>query len=444
MLRKESMFKVRSVNVQLLTLICVTVLVLSLFSTVFPTSAAAGGFGENSRWKTNSIQGRALNDNRMVSSFREGFGSNGFAMYWSELLYTFLVFTVLTVVALLLKVYLKPEVDYRFGRTGANRITDRREILNLLERSSDFRSLYEIQVDEEDCRESFKCPIIGISQDNLIEVECDSPMIIGQDFNNFKLRVNFRINSRDKDEFYQFDTVSKNITRSARDGRTVTIIRLVLPEYISKDQKRQHHRVKPLGKFAFDVDLLDPPSVGKTMRSHGFRPLHEARITDISAGGMKVVFTAKGEDLKVQYGQVICARFTVPTATDQLEMPEGSKYFLARARVVGIQRGSNGKRHLRVMSREYEAITPASYSVKLMFLDRGTIDRETRTVTFRSAGSFVFQDLTRWITAYHRFNVLKEKDTLRKPPEGKNLYPRTALIVKAKYPTEQLEQRVAA
>ncbi len=445
MSKKESMLKVRSVKVQLLTLICVTVLVLSLFSTVFPTSASAGGFKDNSRWRTNSIQGRALSDNRMVSSFREGFGSNGFAMYWSELLYTFLVFTVLSVVALLLKVYLKPQVDDRFGRIGANRITDRREIINLLERSHDLRSLYEIQVDDEDYRESFKCPIIGINQDNLIEVECDSPMIIGQDFNNRKLRVNFRLNSRESDEFYQFDTVSKNITRGTIDGRTVTFIRLVIPDYISKDQKRQHHRVRPLGKFGFGVDLLDPPSVGKTMRSRGFRPLHEARITDISAGGMKVVFTAKGEDLNIRYGQVICARFTLPTSTDQLEMPEGSKYFLARARVVGIQRGSVGKkRHLRVMSREYEAITPASYSVKLMFIDRGTVDRETRTVTFRPAGSFVFQDLTRWITAYQRFRVLEEKDTLRKPPEGKNLYPRVDLIVKAKYPAEQLEQRAAA
>lgn len=444
MLRKESMFKVRSVKVQLLTLICATVLVLSLFSTVFPTSATAGGFNENSRWRTNSIQGRALSDNRMVSSFREGFGSNGFAMYWSELLYTLLVFTVLIVAVLLLRVWLRPEVDAGFGRTGANRITDRREIINLLERSNDLRSLYEIQVDEDDYRESFKCPILGISQDNLIEVECDSPMVLGQNFNNRKLRVNFRVTSRESDEFYQFDTVSKNITRGVFCDRTVTIIRLVIPNCISKDQKRQHHRVKPLGKFGFDVDLLDPPSVGKTMRASGFKPLHEARITDISAGGMKVAFTSKGEDLKVQYGQVICARFTVPTATDQLEMPEGSKYFLARARVVGIQRGSVGKRHLRVMSREYEAVTPAPYSIKLMFIDRGTVDSETRTVTFRPAGSFVFQDLTRWVTAYQRFKVLEEKDTLRKPPEGKNLYPRVALVAKAKYPAERLEQRAAA
>ena len=176
------------------------------------------------------------------------------------------------VVVLLLRVWLRPEVDDGFGRTGANRITDRREIINLLERSNDLRSLYEIQVDEDDYRETFKCPIFGISQDNLIEVECDSPMILGQNFNNRKLRVNFRVTSRESDEFYQFDTVSKNITRGLFCGRTVTLIRLVIPAYISKDQKRQHHRVRPLGKFAFDVDLLDPPSVGKTMPARGFKP----------------------------------------------------------------------------------------------------------------------------------------------------------------------------
>ncbi|MBW2624382.1 MAG: hypothetical protein JRD68_15845 [Deltaproteobacteria bacterium] len=444
MLRKERSIRVHSRSMQLITMICAAALVITLLSVVGLKSAAAGGFNDYNRLRVNPIQGRALNNNNMVSSFRQGFGSNGFDMYWNELLYTLLIFTVLIVAVLLLRMWLKPEVVNGFGQSGSNRIIDRREIMDLVEQSIDMRSLYELQIDEAGYEESFKCPILGISEDNLIEVECGSPMIIGQRFDNRKIRVNLRVTSRESDEFYQFDTTSKNIARGFFYGRTMTLIRLALPSYISRDQKRQHHRVTPTGKFAFDVNLLDPPGLGKTMPSRGFRPLHEARITDISAGGMKVTFKVKGEDIKVRYGQEVCARFTLPTATDELEMPEGDKYFLVRARVVSVQRGSVGKRRLRVMSKDYEAITPAPYSIKLMFIDRGIVDRETRTVMFRPAGSFAFQDLSRWITSYQRFRVLQEKDTLRKPPEGKNLYPRVALEVKPKYPAQQVEQRVAA
>jgi len=347
-----------------------------------------------------------------------------------ELWLALLVLLCIVLLALILRAVFRPK-RHSFAKSEIDQVEEPKLIRELIQKSVDLRSIYDIEVFDRAYREIYKGSVLGINRDGLIEVEVSNFTDPALDFRDKEVRVAFRMSRLGQEEYFQFDTVSKFIGLTEVGGRREKAVRLVLPRIMVRSQKRRFLRVQPRGKLAFKVDFLAGPASAAPLPAAAFRLLHQADISDISIGGLQAVVTCRGRELRVRPQQELYARFRLPTAgLDVADLPD---FFLARAKVLEIHRKSRGR---RIMSREADANMVGPHLIRVTFTARGRYNAEDKTISFRPTTPVIFDDLARWIHAYQRYVIQEEKDTKRKPLPAKNMYSREPLEVTPKYPPQ--------
>ncbi len=374
-------------------------------------------------------------DLNYLHGVKKGFSGSGVLISWWTVLYFFLILAALILLIILLRRWIKP-AKYRVAKWSSDIIKDPKRIHNIIERSITLRAVYDMEILDEDYQELYRGQVLGINPENELEVELSSYIDPSKEFKDKDIQVSFRMSRRGKQEFYRFNTVTKYLDVTTRYGRREKAVRLAMPKEMEKSQKRRHIRVEPVGPFRFKVRLLEcffntePVSVSR------FTLLHHAEVSDISTSGLQAVITARYSELSLAPDQTVFINFRLPV--NDLEMEHVPGEFLIQAKVVSVVRRPTGR---RVMSKKADERIVGPNMVGLEYTAKGHINRQEKTVTFRPATSLVFEDLARWIQAYQRYMIQKERGTLRKPDVVKNRYPRFKPKVEPKYPSEPLEKK---
>lgn len=142
-----------------------------------------------------------------LSRVKSGFGGSGVRLSWEELLSLVLILLLLLCLALLLRIVLKPK-RIKFGQSEMDQIEDQEEIRNIINRSADLRAVYDIEVFNQEYKEIYKGPVLGINRDDLVDVDLGAYTGANLDFKEKGVHVAFRMSRRGKENYYQLDRKS--------------------------------------------------------------------------------------------------------------------------------------------------------------------------------------------------------------------------------------------
>ncbi len=360
-------------------------------------------------------------DRVFLSRVQKGFGSSGFTWGPKEVAYLIGIIVVATLIFYLIKLIFHLDKYYTLANRDIDRIDSPRRIRRILRRSIDLRATYDMEIYDRAYQEIYKCKPIAINNNNEIEVEISSYLDPNLNFSNKKARIAFRMSRRGKQEFYHFETTSLYMDFTVvRDLREKSI-RLAMPTVIHRGQKRRFVRVEPVGAFAMSINIIKPKSDGAMIPLKAFKVIGEGAVNDISIGGINVRVTKNKKKEEFKKNDLVYIHFKLPTTDLALEnTPED---FFVKTRVVN-----------------FEKISSTDNELKLMFVERGTLDRKTRTISFRPTTWMSFEDLSRWIQAYQRYLLQEERGIKPRPDSVKNIYAPEPLDVTPKYPRQELRR----
>lgn len=368
-------------------------------------------------------------DRNYLDNVKTGFGGHGLGSHLELLVILAALTLAIVLLILVLSRWLKP-LRLSFFKGRIDLIESPEKVRETVNCSIAARSVYEIEVFDEAYKETYKGVVLGTSPKGNVDIELSSYTDPNLDFKNKPLMGAFRISHRGKNEFYRFNATSLGIGNTDAYGRREKIIRLTMPLSMEKSQKRQYNRIEPAGRFGFAVHLLTADIAIPPIPLDNFKLAHKTVVRDISLGGLQVVMIARGDELKVAVDDEIFVHFRLPKR--DLAVTDLEPGFILKVKVISVVRIPTGR---RVMSQESDLRTSGPYTIKLQYLARGQINRQTKTVDFTPIGPLTLEDLGRWLQAYQRFLIQKEKDTLPQPDQVKNLYPRRPPDVAPKYPS---------
>ncbi|MBF0528067.1 MAG: hypothetical protein HQK55_02105 [Deltaproteobacteria bacterium] len=324
---------------------------------------------------------------------------------WVSILLVITALLIVVIILIGLLFYLVKRARQAEGPADMLRVTLQDDIRDLINRSIDFRSIYDIVVHDPDYREIYRGQALGINWDDEIEVEIAPYIDPNLDFFQKKVSVSFRITDHGQHESYAFDSVSKYIDYTDNYGKRARALRLNLPETIAMGQKRRYLRLAPEGEYAFSVVFFEPVHHhAPPLPLNLFRRLYSAEVSDISIGGMQVVLHAKTAEVKLRAGDETYVYFRLPLTG--LDVQNVLDEFFLRVKVVSLDRLITGR---RVMSLTADRMIPGPHSIRLQFLGRGLVDRKQKQVVFQQVAAENFADLAHWLTAYHRHKTPKLK-----------------------------------
>lgn len=361
-------------------------------------------------YPVSSLMPRCGFDYEFLSIIKRSFGGSG-VLYWDDVLFVLMLLLSLILLLLVLRGWFKPGV-HRFGPPDRDQINDPDKIREIIDRSIDLRAVYNIEVYDDNYKEIYKCNVLRVNPFDEIEVELDVFSDLTLDFKDKLVGVAFRMSRRGKQEFFHFDTISAFLDFTEIDGRRPKALRLLMPKQITKAQKRRHLRLNPRGRYAFNVDLIDPIRQLRPKSFAEYKPLHEGEVIDFSIGGMQTLVRAGRNELKLIPRQDVYLRFALPKAG--LHVDHVPDEFLVQAKIIDIQQldaqpaGSDG-------SGKPMIVRPSM--IRLMFTGRGYEHTEERDVNFRPVTPVLFEDLSRWLQAYQRHIIQEEKDSRRNAEE---------------------------
>ena len=369
-------------------------------------------------------------DTEYLRRVQNGFSALGTNISWPLLFWLLAFFLCLVLLLILLRRIFRPQ---RYGLGGRNPdiIDDPDEIGEIVERAVEQRAVFDLEVFDKDYKEIYKGQVLGINLRGQAEMEISSFSDPNLDFVDKEVQIVFRMSRRGKQEFYQFNTISKYVGITDIAGRREKSVRLAMPAVIEVGQKRKHLRVEPVGRFRFKVILFGSKQKGMVHSMASFYRLHEADVDNLSIGGLQLIVKSRLMDLKVKPNQEVFVHFRPPQSLMDVEnLP---KDFFIQARVIAVQRKVTGR---RIMSRESDMMTIGPNQIRLMFTGRGRLNKAERRVYFNEATTMAFEDLSRWIQAYQRILIREERGTEARPDRIKNIYPRRPPEVESKYPSQ--------
>jgi hypothetical protein len=369
-------------------------------------------------------------DRGFLHGVQHGFGSSG-VVSWAAISSVILFCLVLIAIIVLLRLWLRP-AKYTLIKGRDDLITDPETIENILQRAADMRAVFDLEIMDEGYDEIYRGELLGINDQGQIEAAVDSYTDPNLTFEDKYATVAFRLSRRGEQEFYQFNTTTLYIGISHLGGRRTKALRLAMPKQMEKSQKRRFMRVGTEGDD-IRVRFLGTDQTTQPMQMNGFRVLHDGQLRNVSVGGLEAVIKARPEELEIQPGDEVYVFFKLPQ--NGLGDPNLPKNVVARAETITVFRQQTGR---RVMSTEAERGVVGPHIVRVMFQAKGRMDPAGKQITFRSGDALAFEDLARWIQAYQRKKIQEERDTVRRPDEVPNLYPRKPLRAPEKYPPIQL------
>ncbi|MBW2092835.1 MAG: hypothetical protein JRI34_12040, partial [Deltaproteobacteria bacterium] len=328
-------------------------------------------------------------DKVFLSKVQKGFYSSGFTWGIREIALLIGIIVVATLLFYLIKLLFRLD-KYSLANLNFDRIENPRRIRRIIRRSIDLRAIYDMEVYDPAYQEIYKCMPIGINRNNELEVEISSYLDPNLDFKDKKVRVAFRMSRRGKQEFYHFETMSLYLDFTVvRDLREKSI-RLAIPSVLTRGQKRRFVRIEPVGAFSMNINILSPTQSGDTMPLKAFKVIGEAAVNDISIGGLNVRVTKNKKNQDFKKNDFMYIHFKLPI--NDLALDSALSDFFIKARVTS-----------------FEKISSTDNQLKLIFVERGRLNRETRSISFRPATWMSFEDLSRWMQAYQRHMLQEEK-----------------------------------
>ena len=374
-------------------------------------------------------------DERYLQGVKSGFAGLGMISDPAVLLPVILLLLAIVLLLLALWKLLKP-AEQSLVKRKVDQIMDPKEISAIIEKSVSYRSIYEIEVFDKAYKEIYKGQIVGVNERGEIEVELPSFHDVSLDFRDKDIHTTFRMSRLGKQEFYQFDSASKGMGRSAISKQKERVLLLAMPRGLEKGQKRRYIRIQPRGNYQFNVYLLSPALAGNPIPLKDFMRLHVTEVDDISVGGLRLVITARTQELRVKSGQDIYAHFRLPMNGLNVSM---NPDIIVQAKVVSVARKVTSGR--KVLSNEAIEKNPAPHYIRLMFTGRGKVNRKERIVFFRPFTTLLFEDLGHWIQAYQRWRIQEEKGTASRPIQAPRTYAQKPPLVPQKYPSQPLKRR---
>ncbi|MEW6261628.1 MAG: hypothetical protein AB1641_00995 [Thermodesulfobacteriota bacterium] len=346
--------------------------------------------------------GRGI-DPTYAEGVRKGFEGSGILAGLHTLIPILLVLLGVILLLLLLRLLFRP-TRIRFGRIPTEQITDPDKIRDIIKKSIDLRALYDLEVFHPDYKQIYKGQVLGLNQDGDLEMELGSYTDPNLDFQDQEARVAFGVSRRGQKEFYQFETFARGLGYTKALGLKQRVVVLSPPRTISLGQKRRYLRVSPSGQFAFKAEFLEPAMVGNRFLLNAFRRLHEVEVLDVGIGGLQAILKARSNELRIRPGQEVYLHFHLPLAGLKIQnVPEEIR---ARGKIISIERLATGR---RVMSRIMDEQTVGPHLIRVQFTGRGYLDARKKTVLFRPVTLMGFEDLSRWVQAFQRYRIQREK-----------------------------------
>jgi len=196
-----------------------------------------------------------------------------------------------------------------------------------------------------------------------------------------------------------------------------------MPQVVTRGQKRRHVRIEPRGEHSFIVSLLRPThGEDQQIPINAFKRVGDTTIKDISAGGLSS--SLRDERLAHLYhvNDLVYGYFKLPTK--DLSVQNIPTNFFFRARVISIENLGAGENIMKVM-----------------FIERGRLVSESRSVFFRPISWASFEDLSLWIQAYQRKLLQEERGMVARPASIRSIYRTEPLQVTSKYPRQPLSRK---
>jgi len=353
-------------------------------------------------------------DKAFLSRIQRGFGASGFTWGMEEVAYLIGIIVVATLIFYLIKTLFRLD-KYTLANLNMDRIENPRRIRRIVLRSIDLRAIYDIEVYDQAYQEIYKCMPIAINNDNELEVEISSYLDPNLDFKDKNVRVAFRMSRRGKQEFYGFETTSLYLDYTVVRGLREKSIRLLIPSVVNRGQKRGFVRIEPVGAFSMNINIIRPTKDGPEVPLKSFKLVAEATVNDISIGGLnaKIIKNNKKQDFRKN--DLIYLHFKLPI--NDLPLENIPTNFFIKARII-----------------DFEQISSTDNLLKLFFVERGRLNRQTRSIAFRKATWMSFDDLSFWIQAYQRHQLQEERGIKPRPDNVRNIYSAEPLNVMPKYP----------
>jgi len=359
-------------------------------------------------------------DKVFLNRVQEGFGSSGFTWGMEEVALVIGILAAAILIFYLIKIIFRLD-KYTIANIHIDRIESPRRIRRIIRRSIDLRAVYDLEVYDKAYQEIYKCMPIGINKTNELEIEISSYLDPNLDFRDKAVRIAFRTSRRGKEEFYHFETKSLYLDFTVIRKLREKSIRLVIPTIVNRGQKRRFVRVEPAGEFGLSVNLIRPTQDGKLVPLKSFKLIGKAMVNDISIGSLNVTMKNRKSNQEFKKNDLIYLHFKLPI--NDLDIQDIPTNHFIKARVVDFDRSSLNEVHL-----------------KLMFVERGTLDQEARAISFSPATWMSFEDLSFWIQAYQRHLLQEESGVKRRPDAVRNIYAPEPLNITPKYPRQSLRQ----
>ncbi len=362
-------------------------------------------------------------DRVFLESVQGGFQSSGTTWGIQEVLWILGILVGSIVIFLLLR-RLIPFLNlekYQLAKTSIDRIESPRQIRRIITRSVDLRAIYDMEVFDKVYLEIYKCMPIGLNKSDKLEIDISAFMDINLDFRDKSVMVSFRMSRRGKQEFYQFETRSLYLDMTDIRGLKERSIRLEVPQVITRGQKRRHVRIEPRGDYSFVVSFLRPTQGEDQIPINAFKRVCDTTIKDISAGGLSTLLRDDRLVRLYRMNDLVYGYLKLPT--EGLSAQNIPTNYFFKAKII-----SN------------EILEEGESLMKLMFIERGRLVSESRSIFFRPLSWASFEDLSLWVQAYQRKLLQEDRGTVTRPVNVRNIYTSEPLEVQPKYPRQPLNR----
>lgn len=328
-------------------------------------------------------------DEVFLGQIRRGFAGPDLHWGWSQALWSIAVLGGLALAVFLLRKRLKPKSRLVILR-DPDIIEARRTITDLIEESIRRRTVYELEVFDKAYPDLCRCRPVGVGSAGDIELQPEPGLDPALGFVDKPVRAMFRLNRQDQQEVYAFESRTRHMDFATVQGVRERVVRVVCPDSITRGEKRRYVRVEPTGDYAVDMTIFLPVQRGAIVPLKELKSRCTARVADISLGGAKVLWPTAGADPGLAANDAIHVYFSLPVGV--FDAQEHPPRLFVLARVIEVRPAAQGR-----------------YEIRMMFTHRGRLEPGSQLLTFRPTTRMTFQDLSRWIQAYQRHVIRREK-----------------------------------
>lgn len=304
-------------------------------------------------------------------------------------------------------------------------IVEPKKIKDLVDLSLVLRARYEIEVLASGYEEIYHCYPLGLNEDGEIELGLPEHKDAALDFVDKPIQGSFRLSQKDVQEAYNFQTRSKFFGSTKITGSLEKSIRMVIPEMLTRGERRRYVRIEPINEYSFEVDILRSVKTGNPVPLNSFKRIQKLHVRDISLGGMKIYEEKGGANWPVKKDEEIFLHFKLPVGN--LNLNGNHNKFFVKAKIIEIDKLKNGLKIVRVM---FEA--------------RARLNAKDRMLHFQATNRLTFQDLASWIHAYQRYFIQMRRGTAQRPITQKSAAKPKPLVAEPKYPSHKMVRNQTA